>query len=138
MKRFPLTPRLKSKILIDKLFTSKSSKVHTVYPIRMVTLDVDSASDTPDREEKGGCPVRVLFSVSKRHFKHAVDRNRIKRQMREAYRHCCMENNSGAGETVTAVPENSKRLIAFVWLADKHFESKKVDHAIRKALEKLR
>ena len=31
-------------------------------------------------------PCRVVFSVPKRNFKKAVDRNRIKRQMREAYR----------------------------------------------------
>jgi ribonuclease P protein component len=32
-------------------------------------------------------PCRVVFSVPKRSFKKAVDRNRIKRQMREVYRH---------------------------------------------------
>ena len=31
-------------------------------------------------------PPQVLVSVSKRHFKKAVDRNRIKRQLREVYR----------------------------------------------------
>lgn len=31
-------------------------------------------------------PVQVMFSVSKRNFRHAVHRNLIKRRMREAYR----------------------------------------------------
>ncbi|MBA9079771.1 ribonuclease P protein component [Rufibacter quisquiliarum] len=31
-------------------------------------------------------PVQLLVSVSKRYFKKAVDRNRLKRQIREAYR----------------------------------------------------
>ena len=31
-------------------------------------------------------PVQVAFSVPKRRFKRAVDRNRIKRQLREVYR----------------------------------------------------
>lgn len=32
--------------------------------------------------------LRVVLSVSKRHFKRATDRNRIKRLLREAWRHC--------------------------------------------------
>ncbi len=32
-------------------------------------------------------PVEVLVNVPKRLFKHAVDRNRLKRLVREAYRH---------------------------------------------------
>ena len=31
-------------------------------------------------------PVKVLFSVSKKRFKRAVDRNLLKRKMRESYR----------------------------------------------------
>jgi ribonuclease P protein component len=35
----------------------------------------------------GTAPTRVAFTVSKRRFKRAVDRNRVKRLMREAWRH---------------------------------------------------
>lgn len=42
---------------------------------------VGGIPDWPDR-----IPVQVLVSVSKRKFHHAVDRNRMKRQIREAYR----------------------------------------------------
>ncbi len=35
---------------------------------------------------KTGVPVKVLISVPKKRFKHAVDRNRIKRMIRETYR----------------------------------------------------
>ena len=33
-----------------------------------------------------GAPVRILFTVGKKHVPKAVERNRIKRLMREAYR----------------------------------------------------
>ena len=36
--------------------------------------------------EGGEAPVQVLIATSKRRFKHAVDRNRVKRVTRECYR----------------------------------------------------
>jgi ribonuclease P protein component len=75
-KRFglPKTERLKSRKQIDTLFAG--SKGFSVFPIR-VTYRFAAA-------EEGGLQVGV--TVSKRYFKKAVDRNRIKRLLREAYR----------------------------------------------------
>lgn len=67
--------RLKSKKLIGKLYTEGSAI--KAYPFRMVYLKVDHISKFP---------VQVGVSVPKRNFKRAVDRNRIKRLMRECYR----------------------------------------------------
>lgn len=47
------------------------------FPFRILWLE----SDLP-----GNFPVQVLLSVPKKKFKSAVQRNRIKRRMREAYR----------------------------------------------------
>ena len=67
--------RLKSKKLIERLYTEgKSIKV---FPFRLVFLQTEHTSDFP---------TQFGFSVSKRKFKKAVDRNRIKRLMRETYR----------------------------------------------------
>lgn len=71
--RFTRAERLKSRKLIGKLFTEGQS--FAVFPLRVIFI--------PTAEGSG---VQAAFSVSKRHFKHAVQRNRIKRQMREAYR----------------------------------------------------
>ncbi|MFT7613519.1 MAG: ribonuclease P protein component [Parvicellaceae bacterium] len=71
----PKKTHLKSKVLIDGLFNSgKSEKAGPV-------IVLWNNAELPNDE-----PIHVGFSVPKRKFKRAVDRNRIKRQMREVYR----------------------------------------------------
>lgn len=65
--------RLCSRKVLEELFGGGHQSV-SAFPIRAVFM----------RSEQPG--VRVLMSVSKRYFKRAVKRNRIKRQLREAYR----------------------------------------------------
>ena len=67
--------RLCNKKLIDELFHNGSSFL--CYPFKVSWLIV---------EEPLLFPAQVLFSVSKKRFKRAVDRNLIKRRIREAYR----------------------------------------------------
>lgn len=67
--------RLKSKKLIEKLYEDGISIKS--YPLRIVYLQTEHTSSFP---------AQVGVSVSKRNFKHAVDRNRIKRLLRESYR----------------------------------------------------
>lgn len=69
--------RLKSRKEIGKLF-ARNSKSASSYPIRVVYGKMG--------ERRSPLPVQVTFVVPKRRFKKAVDRNRLKRQMREAYR----------------------------------------------------
>lgn len=73
---FPKEEHLCRKKLIDELFGKQGSSFG-VYPLRVVWL----ASHAPT-----AAPPQVLISVSKRTFKRAVDRNRLKRLIREAYR----------------------------------------------------
>ncbi len=76
VKRFglPKTERLKSRKGIDTLFAK--GKSFAVFPVRVTYQFTPSA--------EGGLQVGV--TASKRNFKKAVDRNRIKRLLREAYR----------------------------------------------------
>lgn len=67
--------RLKSRKLIELLFTNGKSVKS--FPLRMVFLEVSQTSKFP---------IQAAFSVPKRSFKKAVDRNRIKRLLRETYR----------------------------------------------------
>ena len=66
--------KLKSRKQIEKLFVDGNSIKE--FPLRLKFLKVDEAD----------FPIKVTFSVPKRNFKLAVDRNRIKRLIREAYR----------------------------------------------------
>jgi len=72
---FTKEERLCNKKLIDELFHNGSSFL--CYPFKVSWLAVD---------EPLQFPAQVLFSVSKKRFKRAVDRNLIKRRIREAYR----------------------------------------------------
>lgn len=77
MLKFTLssTERLKSKKELGELFTH--GKSFLVYPFKVIY-------NTP--KENGGPNCKVAFAVSKKKLKHAADRNRMKRLMREAYR----------------------------------------------------
>ena len=72
---YPQQEKLKSKKLIEKLFTEGKSV--SAYPLRMVYLPTSHNEDVL---------AKTGVSVSKRNFKKAPDRNRIKRLLREAYR----------------------------------------------------
>jgi ribonuclease P protein component len=73
---FPLKEHLKSKSVIDRLYAEGASV--TSYPLRAVFLE-----QSADKQEPTAA---ILISVAKRRFRHAVDRNLMKRRIREAYR----------------------------------------------------
>lgn len=73
---FKKEERLCSRLIITKLF-SEGNKTIGCFPIRLVFLVLPS--------EKSKIP-SLLISAPKRNFKHAVERNLIKRQIREIYR----------------------------------------------------
>ena len=68
--------RLKSNLSIQELL--KQGKVVSSFPLKMYW------DFSPDLRQK--YPVRAAISVPKRKFRRAVDRNLMKRRLREAYR----------------------------------------------------
>ena len=92
MKRntFPLKEHLKSKSVIDNLYANGTSA--TAFPLRAVFLE-QPATQEPT--------ATILINVAKRRFRHAVDRNLLKRRIREAYRtskHCFIETLENNGK----------------------------------------
>jgi ribonuclease P protein component len=72
---FTKEERLCNKRLIDSLFHSGSSFL--CYPFRVSWLLIDAPQLFP---------AQVLIAVPKKRYKRAVDRNLVKRRIREAYR----------------------------------------------------
>ena len=114
--------RIVSNLLIETLFEKGNSQSLNAYPLRAVYVN------TGHRE--GCAPVQLLISVPKKKFKHAVDRNRVKRQIREAYR---------KNKTILegAVVEGQMLLIAIIWLSDKHFATKEVEKRVVSLLKQI-
>ena len=119
---FKKEERIVSNLLIETLFEKGNSKSLNAYPLRAVYVK------TEHREECA--PVQLLISVPKKKFKHAVDRNRVKRQIREAYR-----NNKSLLEGT--VEEGQMLLIAIIWLSDKHFATKEIEKRVISLLKQM-
>ena len=81
-QKFPKSEKLKSSKTITTLFSE--GKNHFKFPLKVFFIPHPSTETN-----------QAAFAVPKRNFKLAVDRNRIKRQLREAYRlnkHFLVEN----------------------------------------------
>ena len=113
--------RLCSRILMDRLFQGDSHSV-SAYPLRAVFLPVSTA------EQKG---VSVLISVPKKRFHDAVDRNRVKRQLREAYRkhkHALIEQMYAREQGL---------LIAFIYVSPQIESTAYIEKRMTRLLEKI-
>jgi ribonuclease P protein component len=87
LHRFPKSERLRSKKVIESLFNPANSSILGgnvfLYPFKIVWLK--SIEDNLSTDKLPSYP-QILVSISKRNFKKATDRNRIRRQIKEAYR----------------------------------------------------
>lgn len=113
--------RLCSRLLMDRLFQGDNRSV-SAYPIRAVFLPVE-------RSEQQG--VSVLISVPKKRFHDAVDRNRVKRQLREAYRkhkHVLIEQMSEREQGL---------LIAFVYVSPQIESTDYIEKRMTRLLSKI-
>ena len=112
--------RLDKKKIIEKMFAG-GSRSFSVFPLRVVYLPVEELE----------ADASILISFSKRRFKRAVKRNRVKRQIREAYR-------VNKHELLNILVERKCRLaIAFIYLSDQLVESSIIEDRMRIALVRI-
>lgn len=120
--------RICGRTLLEKLFTGGKSKSFSVFPLRVVYL----LTDQPDVDLQHEAPVKMMVSVSKRHFKRAVKRNRVKRQVREAYR-----LNKEIVVSSMADSPNRQLLLGFIWMSDELHDTDTVERSMQVLLKRV-
>ena len=116
----PWSERLRGKKTTDALFNGSGGRALTAFPLRMVYMNVARADGEP--------AAQMLVSVAKRRLRHAVDRNRVKRQVREAYR---------LNKDKLHISGTDKALIAFIYLDDKLHDSRYIAARVARLLQRL-
>jgi ribonuclease P protein component len=116
----PKNERLSGIKNIEKLFTEGNSFI--VYPLRVFFRFCELKSEFP---------VQILAGVSKKRFKKATDRNKIKRQIKEAYR---LNKETIVNFYST---KNNCVHIAFFYIADLLPEKNNVEEKMKIALVRI-
>ena len=116
---FPTHLRLKSRKKIDELFSSRLSLLS--HPILFkYSFNPKDSSNEP----------QVAFSLKRKNFKRAVDRNRIKRLMREAYR-------LNWRNDLESIINKGDLSIIFIYIDDKIQSYLNIESSLKKVLQKL-
>jgi ribonuclease P protein component len=126
MHSFPKSERLTGKKRIGMLFEKGRTDLRTFYlfPFRVIyhyTLDEQGQRVGPEQ-------AAVLINVSKRSFKRAVDRNLIRRRIREAYR----LNKALLGQENLPPTE-----IAFLYIAKTKATFEEIEKGMKRTLKKV-
>jgi ribonuclease P protein component len=114
--------RLHSKKLIKELFSKGSS--FFLYPFKVYYFLAD--------KDVSGSDVQVLFSVSKKKLKKAVDRNTVKRKLRNAYR-----LNKHILFNVKNSEMDKKIIVGFVYVSNDILNYTELEGKLIKSLQKL-
>ena len=117
LETFGKSERLCSKKSIKELFNRGSS--FYIFPFKVIFL--------PNPDQNINKP-QLLITVPKRTFKKAVDRNKIKRRIREAYR---------LNKKHLIVTTDSSLMIAYIYTAKESLEYQLIHEKLKESLLRL-
>lgn len=118
---FPSKERLKSNTRISQLFLH--GDVVKKYPILIKYQFIDAPE---------GVSIQSLFSVPKRKIRKAVDRNLVRRRIKESFR-----LNKARFLPELKIPEDKHLSIAFIYTGNEIMEYHVIDKALQQCLKKL-
>ena len=127
MFSLPQAERINSKKTVDQLFRGGGSKAMSAFPVRVVYMTVEGDGDI------GEPSAQMMVSVPKRYFKRAVKRNRVKRQVREAYR----MNKHILTDAIAEQNLKVKVKMCFIWNQDQLYATADVEAKVRNLLMRL-
>lgn len=130
MKQFtlPKTERLYLRESISELFANGSS--FTAFPYRVVYLFKNETDENlPSADRQSRCAMMAV--APKKRFKHAVDRNHVKRLTREAYR----KQKLSLWDALIRQHKNLE--VAWVYVDNKFISYDDTYHIIGKAINRL-
>lgn len=110
--KLPKATRLCSKTAVDALFASGKGAI--AYPLRLIS----APADTPG--------VKFFVSIPKKRLHHAVDRVKMRRRVREAYRLMRPQ-----------LPDGLSLNIAFIYVADKTMAYDRIRSSMARLLESV-
>lgn len=114
--------KLCSHTAIDRLFEKDRSQSAIAYPLRAVWCNGSS--------RRSGNDVQFLIIVPKKRLRHAVDRVKMRRRVREAYR--LIRHDHLPATTATGNTD-----IAFIYVADKTAPYQSVARSMHRLLSKI-
>lgn len=125
---FPKAEHLKGDIRIASVM--RTGKSFLVYPVKVIYAS-DNENPRRPHDVTSSPSVRLMVSVPKRRLHHAVDRNLIKRRMRESYRiakHNLSEH---------LLQQNKRMFLIFRYVANETLDYSTISKAVSRALHSL-
>ena len=112
---------LKSKRVIEQVYANGASV--TSFPLRAVFIEQPQEIQEPT--------AAILINVAKKRFRHAVDRNLVKRRIREAYR-------TSKHPFIEALENNGKKMaVAIIYVDNKHNSTAFIRKKMARLLESI-